>query len=67
MRRYSPNIKSFDSKRRGGPRGHCVELSPIYNTLKKEKHNGETLENGDIRIGNDMAMDIKTHLVYKLW
>ena len=44
----------------------CAHQSSTFNKLIQEKHNGEILKNGDLRIGNDMALSRQTHLIYKL-
>lgn len=47
-------------------RTRCEHLSPIYRKIINHKHNGQVLENGDVRIGKDLALSIKTNLIYKL-
>mgnify|MGYP006435549845 CR=1 FL=1 len=44
----------------------CAEESKEYNKIVKEKHNRKILPNGDIRIGNDMAISKKTNLIYTI-
>lgn len=51
---------------RKGKRNYCIESSTMYNSLRKEKHNGKILFNGDMRVGNTMAVCSKTDMLYKL-
>jgi len=44
----------------------CTDNSKIIKQIRNSKYNNKMLPNGDIRIGNDMAMDSKTHIIYKL-
>jgi len=44
----------------------CVDLSPLYRSIKNYKHNGRVLENGDIQVGKDLAMSEKTRILYKI-
>lgn len=44
----------------------CTDSSPIFNKIRKSKHNGKILSNNDVRIGDNMAICSKTHIVYKL-
>ena len=44
----------------------CADGSKIFKQIRNSKYNNKLLGNGDIRIGDDLAMDSKTHLVYKL-
>ena len=44
----------------------CVSSSDLFNKINNSKYNGKLLSNGDIRIGDDLAMCEKTHRVYKL-
>ena len=44
----------------------CVDTATAYNQIKNAKHNRKALPNGDIRIGNDMALSKKTNLIYIL-
>ena len=43
-----------------------IKNSKIIKQIRNSKYNNKILPNGDIRIGNDMAMDSKTHIIYKL-
>lgn len=43
----------------------CEDLSQTYRKILNEKKNGKVLENGDIRVGNDMALNVKTNMLYK--
>ena len=43
-----------------------AEQSKEYNKIVRENNNGKILPNGDIRIGNDMAISKKTNLIYNL-
>lgn len=51
---------------RKGKRIYCIESSTMYNSLRKERHNGKVLFNGDVRVGNDMAVCSRTDMLYKL-
>lgn len=45
----------------------CEYTSPLYRKISNSKYNGKVLVNGDIRIGDDVVIDSKTNLLYKLW
>ena len=44
----------------------CVDTATAYNQIKNAKHNRKVLPNGDVRIGNDMALSKKTNLIYMI-
>jgi len=44
---------------------YCVDSSKLYQQLLKEKFNGTILPNGDLRVGNDMAVNSSNSL-YKI-
>ena len=52
--------------RKKGQRNDCSMKGQIYREVLNSKHNGKVLENGDIRVGNEFAMDIQTNILYKL-
>ena len=52
--------------RRISKRIYCEDGSKMYNQIRNSKHNDKLLSNGDTRIGDDLAMCVKTHRVYKL-
>ena len=49
-----------------GQRYECANEGQTYREVLNAKHNGKVLENGDIRVGNEFAMNIKTNILYKL-
>ena len=51
---------------RKGKRPSCLDESSILKEILKSKHNRKVLENNDIRIGDDMALNSKTNIIYKL-
>jgi len=54
-------MKSIEKKR-----VFCEDLSPIYNSIKKDKYNGIPLIINGIsytRIGNDMILNHKTNKI----
>jgi hypothetical protein len=53
-------------KKRSYIRFECASDSQILKSLILSKHNSKLLENGDVRIGDDMALNSKTNLIYKL-
>jgi len=45
---------------------YCEDSSSMYNTIKKEKHNGKQVIIAGkpcIMIGNDMVLNLKTNLI----
>lgn len=49
-----------------GGRIQCEHASPLYREVKNSKQNGKILEKGNIRIGKDYYLDIKTNMVCKI-
>jgi len=47
-------------------RKFCELKSPLYISILSSKYNGDKCDNGDIRIGNSLAVSSKTNLIYKL-
>ena len=44
----------------------CADTSKTFNKIKNAKNNRKILSNGDVRIGDDMALCKKTSVVYKI-
>lgn len=44
----------------------CCDISSTISKIRKEKANRTLMDNGDSRIGNNMAVCSKTHIIYKL-
>jgi len=51
---------------RKGKKIDCLDSSSIYNKLMKSKNNKKIMDNNDVRIGDNMAIDSKTNVIYKL-
>lgn len=47
-------------------RKSCTNDSKIFKQICNSKFNNKIMPNGDIRIGDDMAMNNKTHIIYKI-
>jgi hypothetical protein len=52
---------------RKSKRIYCVDSSKLYQQLLKEKFNGTILPNGDLRVGNDMAVNSNNSLYKIQW
>lgn len=44
----------------------CIEGSPTYKKIINHKNNRKILPNGDIRIGKDLAISSKNHILYQI-
>lgn len=44
----------------------CVSSSKIYRQIVSAKNNGKVLENGDIRVGDEYAINKTSSIMYKL-
>lgn len=47
-------------------RTSCCDLSSTISKIRKEKGHGTLMDNGDSRIGNNIAICNKTHIIYEL-
>jgi len=47
-------------------RYYCEHESLMYRSIFNDKQNGKILPIGDIRIGKDLAVSLKTNLIYKI-
>lgn len=45
-------------------RTKCENFSLTFRKIVNSKYNGKILENGNIRIGDDFALDSKTNMLY---
>ena len=51
--------------KRRGPKQIDLMKVPEYRKIVLSKHNGKVLENGDVRVGDDMVWNSRTGMIGK--